>query len=101
MSGAAHAVGVPPTLARAYSPRPSPALPANSRQCTGLFLALLLERCLFVDFPFYNRHFAHELDFSWARHAERLLHFGHDANVTEHQPQRVPFGYDAIGGSSS
>ncbi|CAK0786745.1 hypothetical protein CVIRNUC_009959 [Coccomyxa viridis] len=64
---------------------------------TGLFLALLLERCLFVDFPFYNRHFAHELDFSWAHHAERLLHFGHDANATEHQPQRVPFGYDAIG----
>ena len=92
---------MPPTLARAYSPRPSPALPADSRQCTGLFLALLLERCLFVDFPFYNRHFAHELDFSWARHAERLLHFGHNANATEHQPQRVPFGYDAIGGSSS
>ena len=82
-------------------PRPSPALPSDSRHCTGFFLALLLERCLFVDFPFFNRHFAHELDFSWGVHAERLLRFGHDANATEHQPQRVPFGYDAFGGSSS
>ena len=82
------------------SPKAVPAPPADSRRCTGFFLALLLERCLFVDFPFYNQHFAHELDFSWGHHADRLLRFGHDANATEHQPQRVPFGYDAIGGSS-
>ena len=74
---------------------------ADSMRGTGFFLALLLERCLFVDFPFYNRHFAHELDFSWGSHAERLLRFGYDANDTAHQPQRVPFGYDAIGGSFS
>ena len=67
--------------------------------CVGLFLALLLERCLFVDFPFYNQHFAHELDFSWTHHRERLLRFGHDPNATENQPERIPFGYDNIGGA--
>lgn len=67
--------------------------------CIGLFLALLLERCLFVDFPFYNQHFAHELDFSWAHHKERLLESGHDPNATENQPERIPFGYDNIGGA--
>ena len=67
----------------------------------GFFLALLLERCFFVDFPFYNQHFAHELDFSWAHHQERLLRFGHDPNATENQPERVPFGYETIAGKPS
>ena len=67
----------------------------------GFFLALLLERCLFVDFPFYNQHFAHELDFNWAHHQECLLRFGHDPNATENQPERVPFGYETIAGEPS
>ena len=65
----------------------------------GFFLALLLERCFFVDFPFYNHHFAHELDFSWRRHQQRLLTFGHDPNATESQPERIPGGYETIGGT--
>lgn len=64
----------------------------------GLFLALLLDRCLFMDFPFYNKHFAHELDFSWAAHRARLLDFGHDPNATQNRPERLPFGYETIGG---
>ncbi len=67
----------------------------------GFFLALLLERCFFVDFPFYNKHFAHELEFSWKQHEQRLLDFGHDPNATENQPERIPGGYETIGGTSS
>lgn len=51
-----------------------------------------------MDFPFYNQHFAHELDFSWNYHQQRLLGFGHDPNAIEHQPERIPGGYETMGG---
>ena len=65
----------------------------------GFFLALLLERCFFVDFPFYNQHFAHEPDFNWKHHQQRLLGFMHDPNATENRPERVPGGYETMGGT--
>lgn len=64
--------------------------------CVGFLLALLMERCLFVDFPFFNKYFEHELDFSWANHYERLLKFGHNATAPENIAQRIPYGYVSI-----
>ena len=48
----------------------------------GFFLALMLDRCLFVDLPFFNNHFAHDLDFNWKHQRERLLSSGHDPDST-------------------
>lgn len=50
--------------------------------CAGLLMALLTERCLFINFPFYHKAFASELDFDWGRHQQRLLSFGHDVTKT-------------------
>jgi hypothetical protein len=66
-------------------------------RAAALLLALLTERCLFVDFPFFNSHFAHELDFSWERHAARLL--GHGYNVSERTdeiPWRISHGWSSL-----
>ncbi|CAL8469681.1 g9222 [Coccomyxa elongata] len=63
---------------------------------TGFLLALMMDRCLFVDFPFFNKYFDHELDFSWEHHAERLLAHGHNATAPEDAPLMIPFGYKAI-----
>lgn len=62
----------------------------------GLLLALMMDRCLFVDFPFFNKYFDHELDFSWKRHAKRLLSHGHNATAPENMADRIPFGYVTI-----
>lgn len=59
----------------------------------GLLLALLMERCLFVDFHFFNDYFAHELDFSWDRHAERLLAHGHNASLPGNHPAPFASGH--------
>jgi len=56
-------------------------------------LALLMERCLFVDFPFFNMHFEHDLDFDWDRHAARLLALGHNASAPENAPKRIASGH--------
>lgn len=64
--------------------------------CAGLLLALMMDRCLFVEFPFFNKFFDHELDFSWKRHAKRLLAHGHNATAPENVPDRIPFGYVTI-----
>lgn len=45
-------------------------------------LALLTERCLFINFPFYHKTFVPEMDFDWGRHSQRLLAFGHDVTKT-------------------
>jgi hypothetical protein len=50
-------------------------------------MALLTERCLFINFQFYHKAFASELDFDWGRHQQRLLSFGH--NVTKMPPYAV------------
>jgi hypothetical protein len=56
----------------------------------GFLLALITERCFFIDFPLYHKLFAPDLDFSWERHAARLRgSFGHDANAT--QPRELKF----------
>jgi hypothetical protein len=55
-----------------------------------------MERCLFVDFPFFNKYFDHELDFSWKNHAKRLLEHGHNASAPENIPERIPYGYTTI-----
>ncbi|BDA51570.1 probable fucosyltransferase 5 [Coccomyxa sp. Obi] len=60
---------------------------------SGLLLALLMERCLFVDFHFFNEYFTHELDFSWDRHAERLLAHGHNASLPENIPAPFASGH--------
>ena len=52
-------------------------------------MALMTERCFFIDFPFFHRVFAPELDFSWEAHKQRLAAFGHNANVT--QPFEIKF----------
>jgi xyloglucan fucosyltransferase len=53
----------------------------------------MMERCFFVDFPFFNTYFEHELDFSWERHKARLLAHGHDVTEEGNAPETVPFGY--------
>ena len=69
----------------------------DSNCCTaGLLLALMMDRCLFVEFPFFNKFFDHELDFSWKRHAKRLLAHGHNATEPKNIPERIPFGYVTI-----
>ena len=60
--------------------------------CAGLLMALLTERCLFVNFPFYQKAFAPELDFDWGRHQQRLLSFGHD--VTKTPPYAIQVCHD-------
>ena len=45
-------------------------------------LAMLTERCLFIDFPFYHKVFASGLDFDWGRHTQRLQSFGHNVTAT-------------------
>ena len=45
-------------------------------------LALLTERCLFIDFPFYHKVFTPGLDFDWGRHTQRLQSFGHNISAT-------------------
>lgn len=52
-------------------------------------MALLTERCFFIDFPFYHRSFSPDLDFSWDNHAKRLAAFGHDVNIS--QPLEIQF----------
>ena len=46
----------------------------------GFLLALVTERCYFIDFPFYHAHFAHEPGLQLEAHAQRLQ--GSDANAT-------------------
>lgn len=55
----------------------------------GFLIALLTERCFFIDFPFFHRAFAPDLDFSWAAHSQRLAAFGHDVNTS--QPFEIKF----------
>lgn len=62
----------------------------------GLLLALMMDRCLFVDFPFFNEYFEHELDFSWERHAERLLAHGHNVTAPENMPMEAHYIYSEI-----
>ena len=50
-------------------------------------MALMTERCLFIDFPFYPKTFRSEVDFNWQRYKERLLSFGHD--VTKNPPHEI------------
>ncbi|BDA47122.1 probable galactoside 2-alpha-L-fucosyltransferase [Coccomyxa sp. Obi] len=57
---------------------------------TGLLLALITDRCLFVDFAFYEDLFQPDLDFSWNHHVERLLAQGHDPNKPPNEPRRLP-----------
>ena len=54
---------------------------------TGLLMALLTERCLFINFPFYHKTFLSEVDFDWGHHSQRLLSFGHD--VTKTPPHQI------------
>ncbi len=60
-------------------------------------MALLTERCLFINFPFYHKTFLSEVDFSWDHHTQRLMSFGHDVNKTPpHQIQVCgPLSLDA------
>ena len=50
-------------------------------------MALLTERCLFINFPFYHKTFLSEVDFDWQHHTQRLLSFGHD--VTKIPPHQI------------
>ena len=42
----------------------------------GFLLALLTERCLFVDFDVFHSFFTHELDFGWGAHQVTLRLLG-------------------------
>lgn len=68
----------------------------GARRAAGFVLALLMERCYFVDFPFFNDYFEHELDFSWARHEQRLMAHGHNLTDPANAPMAMPFGYTII-----
>ena len=57
-----------------------------------MLLALLMDRCLFVDFPFFEEYFEHELDFTWSRHARKLLGLGHNVTDPANSPVRL-FNY--------
>lgn len=48
-----------------------------------------MERCLFIDFPFYDDFFEPELDFSWGNHHDRLLAAGHDTREEANIPKRI------------
>ncbi|BDA47125.1 probable galactoside 2-alpha-L-fucosyltransferase [Coccomyxa sp. Obi] len=54
---------------------------------TGLLLALITDRCLFIDFAFYEDFFQPDLDFSWKHHAERLVAHGHDPTKPPIEPK--------------
>ena len=54
----------------------------------GFLLAILTERCFFIDFSFYEKSFAPGLDFSWTRQTQRLLAFGYD--VREKPVLQIP-----------
>lgn len=56
-------------------------------------MALLTDRCLFVDFPFFTKHLEHTLEFSWAKHAARLLGLGHNTTAPENAPRRIASGH--------
>lgn len=59
----------------------------------GFLLALLTERCLFVDVPPFGAFFRHELDFRWERHRERLAAAGHDPAALCTPIERKAAGY--------
>lgn len=56
----------------------------------GFLLALITDRCLFVDFAFYEDLFQPDLDFSWKHHVERLLAQGHNPRKPPNEPKRLP-----------
>lgn len=56
----------------------------------GLLLALITERCLFVDFAFYEDFFQPDLNFSWTPHVERLRAHGHDPTKPPNEPKPLP-----------
>lgn len=56
----------------------------------GFLLALLLDRCLYIDFPLFNDYFVHELNFNWGDHRARFLGHGHDPDSAENEPLQLP-----------
>lgn len=60
----------------------------------GFLLALLTERCFFIEFPFYEKSFAPGVDFSWARQSRRLQAAGHDVAEKPPLPMRAWTGED-------
>ena len=56
----------------------------------GFLLALLLDRCLFVDFPVFNDYFEHELSFSWEEQHRRLIGQGHDPDSPDNERTQLP-----------
>jgi hypothetical protein len=55
-----------------------------------------MERCFFVDSVFFNSHFTHALDFSWANHKQRLLKLGHDVSAPGNNPKDIPHAWADI-----
>lgn len=58
--------------------------------CAGFFLALVLDRCMFVDFPIFNEYFQHELNFSWKDQQQQLIDEGHNPDSGEDKPLQLP-----------
>ena len=56
----------------------------------GFLLALVLDRCMFVDFPIFNVYFQHELNFSWKDQQQQLIDQGHDPNSADNKPLQLP-----------
>ena len=62
----------------------------------GFLLALLTERCLFVDFAPFHTFFTHELDFAWERHQTRLAAAAHDVASRTYTLEHSRAGYNAF-----
>ena len=63
---------------------------------TGFLLALLTQRCFFVDFSVFHSFFTHELDFSREHHQDRLVAVGHDVSSHTYMLEHSGAGYAAF-----
>lgn len=57
-----------------------------------------MERCLFVDFPFFNSYFEHHLDFSWSHHVDHLIARGHNLTAPQNAPKLIISRFNTASG---
>ena len=61
-----------------------------SVNAAGFLLALVLDRCIFVDFSIFNDYFQHKLNFSWKDQRQQLIDQGHDPDSANNKPLQLP-----------
>ena len=54
-------------------------------------MALLSQRCFFIDFPFYHKTFSPGMDLDWQSNVRRLKAHGHD--IEDIPPKHLKVGY--------